>query len=229
MFGPSLDFTVPGMYEFVRMVERRGLCRERPVVLAESSAGREAILAALSALTDSARIGPDDMIVFFYSGHGLMAGSRIGICPYDYTDPAALITEEEIAATLGRSPAKHKLCFIEACKSAAMMGPAADAAALEAFQQRRRDIRAGLAFLTSTRAGAPSWGENGKGGFFTQALLEGLDQGLADADSDGVVTVAEIFGYVKTRVEGRTRGQQAPEINGGFDPRMPVMFQKRGY
>jgi tetratricopeptide (TPR) repeat protein len=226
MFGASLDFTVPGMYEFVRLVERRALCRERPVVLAESRAKRQAILDALADLTDPQRVGPDDMIVFFYSGHGLMAGPTIGICPYDYTDPSTLISDEEITAILRRSPARHKLCLIEACKSSAGMG--IEPGSVEHFNQKRREIAGGLAYLTSTRAGAPSWGENGKGGYFTQYLLEGLDQGLADADHDRIVTVGEIFAYVRERVSGRTNRQQVPEINAaGYDARMPVMIVPR--
>jgi hypothetical protein len=51
-------------------------------------------------------------------------------------------------------------------------------------------------------------------GLFTHALLDGL-RGAADADGDGVVTLAEAFGFAGPQVErlrDRGLGPQTPQL-----------------
>ena len=215
-----LEFTVPGAYLLRNMFERRNLsAHAKP--LCDSDARRKSILSALEALTDSRNVQEDDLVIFYFSGHGLMAGGKVGICPWDYQSSADLISDNDITSILDRCPARHKVCLIEACKnetSADYMSPSAVAD----FNSKRRSISPGIAFITSTEVGKKSWGISSEG-FFTRAVIEGLDKGLADANGDNEITVQELFNYIQPAVKSRTNNQQVPQINSGYPKDLPLM------
>ncbi|MGH7340643.1 MAG: caspase family protein, partial [Candidatus Rokuibacteriota bacterium] len=61
-------------------------------------------------------------------------------------------------------------------------------------------------------------------GLFTYYLLEGL-AGKADRNSDGIVTVAELYPYVEDQVERKSRaagGRQRPQMKGEIDGTLPL-------
>ena len=168
------------------------------------------------------------MIIFYFSGHGEIAGGEEGICPYDYNpqDVRGLIRNEEIQEIMGESPARHKICFIEACKTEVQKQSILDPTYLKSFNQARRRISDGLVFITSTEAGQPSFGDpQSIGGYFTHYLLEGLE-GKANLDNDAYIRVDELFRYVEREVSSYTNGAQVPQINdlGGYDGNLPLII-----
>lgn len=214
-----LEFTVSGAHMIRSLFERRNLTsRGKP--LYESAARRSKIIKELESLADSNKVLPEDMIVFYFSGHGLMAGDRIGVCPYDYQSPADLISDDNIIAYLAKSPAKHKVCLIEACRSD-KGADYIDPEMVSEFNQKRQNIGSGLVFITSTKVGEKSWG--GAEGYFTQALLEALDNGNADFNSDKLVTMQELFSYIQPAVKSKTNNQQIPQINSDYPKELPIM------
>lgn len=217
-FNP-LEFTVAGAYSIRNLFERRNLTVPgKPII--ESSARRLEILSKLRGLTDPANVLEDDMVIFYFSGHGLMAGGKVGICPHDYQSPADLITDDSIVAILSRSPARHKVCLIEACKdenSAAYIDPNMVAE----FNRQRLNISPGIVFITSTEVGRKSWG--GTEGYFTQAIMEALDEGKADTNKDKIVTAQELFEYIQPAVKKQTKDQQIPQINSKYPKNLPLM------
>ncbi|MCB0524200.1 MAG: caspase family protein [Lewinellaceae bacterium] len=214
-----LEFTVPGAYSFRNLFERRNLTSNAKP-MCESAARRRNILAALEELTDPKKVQNDDLVIFYFSGHGLMAGGKVGICPYDYQSPADLISDDDIASILTRCPARHKLCLIEACRSE-KSADFIDPTDVANFNRKRRNLSPGIAFITSTEVGKKSWG--GEEGYFTQAILEGLDKGLADTNGDREITVEELFNYIQPAVKKRTSNQQVPQINSGYPKDLPLM------
>jgi len=224
----TLHFTVPGAYDFVRLFEQRQLVSmDGPLV--GPKAKKSDILAAMrSTFVDNPDIRPEDMIIFYFSGHGEIAGGKEGICPYDYnpSDIRGLIRNEEIQQIMSQSPARHKVCFIEACKTEVQTQRILDPSYLKSFNQARRKIGGGLVFITSTEAGMPSLGDpNGIGGYFTHFLLKGLE-GQANTNGDAYITVDEIFTFVEREVSNYTNGAQAPQINdmGGYDGKLPIVI-----
>lgn len=82
----------------------------------------------------------------------------------------------------------------------------------------------GRAVLTSSDVNETSvesirWG--GGHGVFTWALLEGL-RGLADANTDKIVTAGELFDYVSNRVRKETRNKQNPRALPGLSSELEV-------
>ena len=55
-------------------------------------------------------------------------------------------------------------------------------------------------------------GEQWQNGVFTYALLEGLRNGKADRNGDGIVTVSELEAYVIDKVRTLTQGKQNPTV-----------------
>jgi hypothetical protein len=66
-------------------------------------------------------------------------------------------------------------------------------------------------------------------GISTHYLVEGL-KGDADVDRNGIVTLQEIYEYVRQRVEQRSRaigGNQHPVMNGELDGALPLTKVRR--
>ena len=58
-------------------------------------------------------------------------------------------------------------------------------------------------------------------GVFSYYLIEGL-AGAADYDNNEIITVQEVFSYVKGSVQGYTNYYQNPMLIGNFDPNIPL-------
>ena len=54
------------------------------------------------------------------------------------------------------------------------------------------------------------------GGIFTCHMIEGLSGG-ADADSDGTVSLDELYGHLRTKVTQTSAGTQIPQMSGALD------------
>ena len=64
------------------------------------------------------KAGKDDIVVFFFSGHG----SKGGLCAYDTHNEQTLISYGEIKAVLRQCDANNKQLFIDACFSGGLRG-----------------------------------------------------------------------------------------------------------
>jgi hypothetical protein len=169
------------------------------------------------------------MIILYFSGHGGMIGKTVGIYPYDYSgDRRDIITDVDIREILDKSKAKHKLCFIEACRNSpdreVVSMDIVDQSVLMDLNERRSKFRSGLAYISSSSEGQLSSGNKLSGGYFSNYLIKGLE-GEADYDRDRFITIKEIFMYVKENVMLETENEQVPQINysKSYDEETPIM------
>jgi uncharacterized caspase-like protein len=58
-------------------------------------------------------------------------------------------------------------------------------------------------------------------GVFSHFMIRGL-KGEADSNKDRVVSVIELFDFVKQNVQERTQYEQNPVISGNYDERLPI-------
>lgn len=58
-------------------------------------------------------------------------------------------------------------------------------------------------------------------GVFSYYLIKGL-KGEANKDNDKIITVTELYDYVKQNVQTYTSYKQTPVINGNYDKNMPI-------
>ncbi len=60
-------------------------------------------------------------------------------------------------------------------------------------------------------------------GIFSHYLMKGL-KGLADKNKNKVVTVIELYDYIKNQVITYTSNIQNPILEGNYNPSMPVAW-----
>ena len=181
-----------------------------------SQATRENILSSLRSCF--AKAGADDIVVFFFSGHG----DKGGLCAYDTKGRSTLVTYAEVQKAIGSCKAANKQLFIDACYSGGLRDGKKTARQATTARPPLSDTQGIMLFLSS-RTGETSqenrWADNG---FFTQYLIKGL-KGASDTDSDRIITAKEIFTYVSAKVSERTRKKQNPVMWGKFNDNMHIL------
>ena len=181
-----------------------------------SQATRENILSSLRSCF--AKAGADDIVVFFFSGHG----DKGGLCTYDTKGRSTLVTYAEVQKAIGSCKAANKQLFIDACYSGGLRDGKKTARPATTARPPLSDTQGIMLFLSS-RTGETSqenrWADNG---FFTQYLIKGL-KGAADTDSDRIITAKEIFTYVSAKVSERTRKKQNPVMWGKVNDNMHIL------
>lgn len=158
----------------------------------------------------------DDVVVFFFSGHGCKGG----LCAYDTRGASTCISYGEIAKLMKGCRANNKQLFIDACYAGGLRH---DSSSPNTSAQSTFNKTEGVMLFLSSRANETSR-ENpyGRNGMFTKYLLRGL-KGGADDDRNRIVEAKELFDFVSTNVTKATKGKQHPVMWGRFDSRMHVM------
>ncbi|MGE5317308.1 MAG: caspase family protein [Chloroflexota bacterium] len=200
------------MYAYLKSPEGGALPDENIAVLVDEAATKSNILKTMDDIFS--RASENDMLLFFFSGHG----SEGAFCPIDLTQEySSLLLHSEIKAVFKKYPAKYKLCLADACYSGSIYH---NTPAIPASQVTSSETN--VVIIMSSKPTETSL-ENPKirQGAFTYYLLKGL-KGSADRNNDHVVTLEEIFPYVKANVLNMTKNGQTPVIEGNASRYMPV-------
>ena len=149
-------------------------------------------------------IGRRDLIVLYLSSHGFLdKRSRLRIQGDDY-DPGAWRTtsvayERDIIEILDEIPCK-KLIFIDACHSGGGGAKGDDKAVQYLLEQLNKD-RKGVTTIASSSGSESSYEDEAwQNGAFTESILEGMLNGRADQDRNQLITINELWYYIKERV-----------------------------
>ncbi len=222
-YMPVLKFTDDDayrFYSFLKSPEGGALDDNRIALLIDDDATADKIKLNMRQLYS--RADANDVIVFYYSGHGL-PGTFL---PVDYDGVNHRLSHQEIVDILNQSPAKHKLVLADACHSGSLpelgiRSPNVDES-LNAFYEAFEKADSGVALFLSSREDEYSLEDSGlRAGIFSYFLVRGL-KGEADSNHDGLITISELAAYVIAAVEQYTGRIQHPILKGNFDIRMPV-------
>ncbi|MCP4543140.1 MAG: hypothetical protein GY832_39000 [Chloroflexi bacterium] len=164
------------------------------------------ILVALKAVADATE--PDDLLLFYYSGHGDEDGDESYLVAQDgrrlvLADTAVpLLRVREIVQ---EAPARAKVIVLDACHSGADIGGKGPRPMSDEFIRRVFEEAEGLAVLASCKKGQLSyeWRDSGSGqgrSVFTHFFLEALT-GEADRNDKGFVTVQDASRHVTDGVK----------------------------
>lgn len=150
----------------------------------------------------------NDIIVLFFSGHGVKGGF---VC-YD-----GFLKYSDIRSEMSASTCKNKMIFADACFSGAIR---------DSGNKNTADYGSlgnNIMLFLSCRSNEVSI-ETPKmtNGFFTFALQHGL-RGGADTNNDRIITAKELFNYVSTKVKALSKNRQHPVMWGKFSDDMAVM------
>ncbi len=180
-------------------------------LLTDASATKAAIV---NAMTVFSKADNNDKIIFFFSGHGY----KNGFVPADFSVFGPLLPHSEVRNAFKTSAASFKLCIADACFSGNIRtdnGESSSSTSSGTFDKNEQ-----IAVFMSSRSYQTSSDGNvfSGNGLFTSYLLKGL-QGQADANSDKLVTISELYTYVRTNVEA-ANADQVPVLFGKFDLNM---------
>jgi len=167
-------------------------------------------------------------VYVFFSGHGILDESGyVYFMPWD-SDPEMPrvlgIRADYLLEDLKQISARELVLFIDACHAASVLsggvgkgGSNVSDALLSVFHDEKyeadEDVR--MVFLSSGNNEYSYEDPDAKQGIFTHFLIAGM-KGAADSDHDGIVTAAELFGYLQDKVPKR-----AQQLYGSKKPQTP--------
>ncbi len=180
----------------------------------------------------------EDLVVIYFACHGTPDFDRPGnvyllthdTAPDDIAGTALPMREIDLSLKENLH-AEKVIVLADTCHSAAIGGGIGgrnavdDSTFVNRYLQEVSRARGGIALLTSAEATEVSfedarWG--GGHGVFTHYLLEGM-RGAADRDGNGIVTVGELFEYVRDNVKRETDYRQHPLIGANaYDRNLPM-------
>lgn len=176
-------------------------------LLIDSIATKDRILRAIRSVFKKAQ--EDDIVVFFFSGHGNFGG----LCAYDGD-----IYYDDVRKAMAKSKSKNKMMFVDACRSGGLRANKVTSQNAMA-EAKKANV---MLFLSSRNDETSMERSDMQNGYFTTYLQKGL-KGNADADRNRVITAKELFEFVHRGVGQLSNGSQHPVMWGNFNDDMPVM------
>jgi hypothetical protein len=186
------------------LVERAGLSSDRILQLTDGTADRQPTLANLRRELPAflRKPGPDDRVLVFFSGHGVLVEDQTYLVPRDFkvADPKGSgLPLAELRQALGECKARIKFLVLDCCHAGndkAVDSSLASGAVAKAVDARKVP---GCLVLASCDDDEKSleWAER-KQGVFTYWLCRGLEGGAAD--EQGRIKFSALDTYVKERV-----------------------------
>jgi uncharacterized caspase-like protein len=195
---------VKALAAFLKDPQKGGFEADHVFTLTDEEATREEILGTFEDI--AGRAGPNDMVIFYFSGHGTRHIKRetTYLIPYDH-DLRRLGTTcidfDDLAADIQDMEANKVVVILDACHAGGVKPTGARETASTGLAERLLEMfqeSEGRALLLSSDESEVSW-ETEEYGIFTHFLLEGLD-GKADENDDGIVTFTEAAQYVEDEV-----------------------------
>lgn len=176
-----------------------GYKQENVRLLTDDQATRKNIISALKTWLGN-RVRAEDSVLVFYSGHGALGNaSEAYWVTYDadVEDLASsAVSNHEISTLIASMPARRKLTLIDSCYSEATAKKYRALVPSEVFNEFKGE---GVVTITAS-TGQQKSVETGGHGAFTYHLLDGLN-GKADANTNGVVEMDEVWGYLNQKVQ----------------------------
>lgn len=199
-------------YAYLKSPVGGSLPDEHIAVLVDEAASKSNILQTMNDIYSKA--SANDMLIFYFSGHG----TEGAFCPTDITDQySTLLQHSEIKAVFKKYPAKYKICLADACFSGGIYQGVPDSQATSSSSSETSVIIMMSSAYTETSQENPKIRQ----GIFTYYLLKGL-KGSADRNKDNIVTLEELFPYIKANVLNFTEKRQTPFIEGNASRYMPI-------
>jgi WD40 repeat protein len=186
-----------------------GMVETRPLL--DQQATRQGILDGLKWLSD--KMTAEDTAVVFYAGHGhrdrkthqfFLIPSNVNLDNLAQTAVSGAELKKELQGVKGKV-----LVLLDACHSGAIGGVRPDGAGLTEDLQRQLAAEDCGVVVMCAATSSEEAGENAaaRHGYFTQALLEGLE-GAAFPNKEGFIHLTGLHFYVETQVSERSKDEQ---------------------
>lgn len=183
----DLAFTDEDARKLAEALQREGSLNDASVVLTNAEATVEGVRAAFRRV--AAQAGPDDMFLFFFSGHGNQHDMAVsGVEPDGKSETIVLrdgeISDAEMGRLFGSLRTRLSLLVIDSCFSGGFARNVVDRPGVMGLFSSEEDLTSAVA--DKFRAG----------GYLSHFLREGMS-GEADMDGDRLVTAGELATYLR--------------------------------
>jgi hypothetical protein len=166
------------------------------------------------------RVGPDDLLLLFYSGHGrLDSRGRLYLATADTEDHLVAGTAfpfTELKDLIDQAETTQVVLLLDCCYSGAVAtaftrgtSSAAEIVSVQLEENPPRGLfllSSSAAIETSSERESPTHGK--VMGVFTQAIVNGIVTGTADSPVDGEITLRDLVAHTRRAVAG-----QRPKFN----------------
>src|SRR5688572_4718751 len=207
------QLTAPGndAVAFARVLEDRNICAFEEVKLLLDQASTS-VIEAIDEFFDDKK--PSDLLVLYFSGHGVR--DEIGSLYLAFKNTirsrlrSSAIKSDYIRDAMNQSRSKRQVVILDCCNSGAFLqGMKAEVGGtmgmISAFQGYGRYVLTASDEVQFAWEGDKIIGQTDHS-LFTHFLLKGL-QGDADIDSDGRITVDELYDYTYEQISKVTPRQ----------------------
>lgn len=197
---PSLDVCTSDIERVRETLVNGGFETDRMTVLTDKSAEQPIRVEIYEALElTAAAAQPDDLVLFYFSGHGDVDDSVSYLIAGDSRSSSlkhTAVSLVDVTEILRTSKARAKVIVLDACHSGANFDGKGPKPMPQGFIRRVFEQAKGEVILASCQRGQLSyvWQEKGLS-VFTYYMVAGLT-GDADRDSKGFVTVQDINRFV---------------------------------
>ena len=176
-------------------------------ILVNEKATRNEVLRSLRNLV--ANVGQDDVVMMFFSGHGIKDGEETFYMTYDSSaqDCFTGVNFSDIRTQIKKLTEEkkcHVLLFIDSCHAGSMYGMKGSTMA---FSMKVPGL---IGFYSSTSGQRSAELDRLKNGAFTHAIIQAFKGGAKN--KDGEITIQELEAFVRTKVKEYTNNRQEPII-----------------
>lgn len=183
----DLAFTDEDARKLAEALQREGSLNDASVVLTNAEATVQGMRSAFARV--AAQAGPDDLFLFFFSGHGNQAEVPVsGLEPDGKSESIVLrdgeISDTEMGRLFGTLRTRLSLLVIDSCFSGGFARNVVDRPGVMGLFSSEEDLTSAVA--DKFRAG----------GYLSHFLREGMS-GEADMDGDRLVTAGELATYLR--------------------------------
>ncbi len=200
----NLAYTADDAIKMAETLRREGVLAAESVVLTDAQATPANVRAAFQRVAAAA--GPDDMFLFFYSGHGTQVPGRAGAGEPDNREEAialigGLLMDDEMAQMFRGVRAGVSILALDSCFSGGFARDVVSQPGVMGLFSSEEDLTSAVADKFQA------------GGYLSHFLRTGLG-GEADENRNKVVTAGEISSYLRQQFASQAQGVESETAEG---------------
>lgn len=203
-FAGDLAYTADDALKLAEDLRREGVLNPASIVLTDAEATVDGVRQAFAEV--AAQAGPDDIFLFFYSGHGSQeAGSYSALEPDGRTESIVmrdgLITDAEMAELFDTLDTRLSLIVLDSCFSGGFARNVVDRPGVIGLFSSEEDLTSQVAVKFQA------------GGYLSHFLRTGLT-GEANMDGDDLITAGELTTYLRRKFAAEVMDVQTQTMDG---------------
>ncbi|MEZ5960419.1 MAG: caspase family protein [Hyphomonadaceae bacterium] len=210
--GNDLPLTAEDARKLQQALQRQGTLAPESLTLIDGQATRAGLRQAFQRVAAAA--GPDDLFLFFYSGHGNQVRTQVSATEPDGKNETiemvdGSITDDELSEMFQQVRSNTALVILDSCFSGGFARDVVSRPGVMGLFSSEEDLTSSVAEKFQA------------GGFLSHFIQTGFEGG-ADENRDGVITAGELGAYVR-REFAREERIQASTQEGQSNYQFPVV------